>query len=186
MNTPTIYVRLSCLLDEGDQADDDLKIDGRRRPRPDLAERNRARAVHGLSGSPTRKSWEAMIRRCTVAHDKDYPNYGGRGITVCERWLTSFPDFVQDMGVRPKGKTLGRVDNNGAYEPHNCRWETAREQGNNRRSSRKITIGDRTLSIAELAAELRISPQTISYRLKAGWTAEQIADPRVDRSIRRI
>ena len=86
--------------------------------------------------SPTHKSWTAMLHRCRAPKYSDYKNYGGRGITVCERWKV-FENFLADMGERPKGKTLDRIDVNGNYEPSNCRWATLSEQQRNKRCNSK-------------------------------------------------
>ncbi|WP_328981757.1 hypothetical protein OG258_19885 [Streptomyces mirabilis] len=89
--------------------------------------------THGMTKSPTYRTWVAMIQRCTNPGRSNYPYYGGRGITVCSRWRNSFEAFLQDMGERPDGMTLDRVDTDGSYEPGNCRWATKNEQAQNQR-----------------------------------------------------
>ena len=87
---------------------------------------------HGMKGSPTWRSWQSMLDRCTNSKSLNYHKYGGRGIKVCAEWLF-FEHFYADMGVRPEGKTLDRIDTYGNYEPGNCRWATLSEQNKNRR-----------------------------------------------------
>lgn len=87
--------------------------------------------VHGLHGTKIHKSWSAMIQRCTNPNNPKYYRYGGRGITVCERWK-KFKNFLEDMGIPKQHLSLDRIDNNGNYEPSNCRWASSLVQGNNR------------------------------------------------------
>lgn len=90
-------------------------------------------AVHRACGTREYNSWQNMIQRCTNVNRKEYANYGGRGITVCPEWRLSFEAFYKDMGPRPEGMTLDRADNEGNYEPGNCRWATRSQQNHNQR-----------------------------------------------------
>jgi len=96
-----------------------------------------ANTTHGLTNSPTWSSWQSMVTRCTNPNSVGYEYWGGRGITICKRWL-KFENFHADMGDRPAGKTLDRFPNkDGNYEPGNCRWATPQEQADNRSPTRK-------------------------------------------------
>jgi hypothetical protein len=114
-----------------------------------------------------------MIQRCHNPNDKDYFKYGARGIYVCDEWRYNFLAFLEDMGA-PKGNmTIGRRDNNGPYNKENCRWETLREQANNRRSTRYLTINGITLPLSDWCAQAGIGPKTVLYRLKQGMSHEE-------------
>lgn len=94
-------------------------------------------STHNKSGTGTYQSWICMRNRCYYKKDISYKYYGERGITVCDRWLDSFENFYEDMGDRPDGKSIDRINNEGNYEPTNCKWSTAKEQANNTRRNKK-------------------------------------------------
>lgn len=93
---------------------------------------------HGFSKHPMYQTWKNMKGRCHNPNRKDYHLYGGRGVTVCDRWRHSFPNFLEDMGERPEGMTVERKDSSAAYGPDNCRWATWKEQAQNRRPKGSI------------------------------------------------
>jgi hypothetical protein len=132
--------------------------------------RNWRNGYKPLSGhTPEYAAWTGMIARCFNKNNKSYPRYGGRGISMCDRWREDFVAFLTDMGVRPSGCSIERINNDGNYEPGNCRWATKREQANNRRSSRFIEFEARRKTLAEWARETGINVPTLHARLAGGW-----------------
>lgn len=107
---------------------------------------------HGRSGTPIYSVWSGMIGRCENSKSANWSLYGGRGITVCARWRESFANFLEDMGERPEGKTLDRIDNDGNYEPDNCRWATAAEQRFNQGARKPKLNPDAVRSIRDAIA----------------------------------
>lgn len=132
-------------------------------------------STHGMVRSPEFNVWVRMRQRCTNPKSKDYPNYGGRGITVCERWMESFENFFTDMGLRPSSAyTLDRIDNSGNYGPGNCRWATRREQNLNTRQNRFLTYKGRTLTTSEWADVIGLPRKILHKRVHRGWSVERI------------
>jgi hypothetical protein len=132
---------------------------------------------HGYSRGDTSfkreyDSWTAMRERVFSTRHHAYARYGGRGITICHAWA-SFPQFLADMGPRPAGCTLDRINTNGHYEPTNCRWATWIEQQNNRRDCRLYTLNGRTQSLSQWARELGIKQDTAKKRLNRGWSVDK-------------
>ena len=124
--------------------------------------------THGESYAPEYRSWQDMIQRCHNPRSQKWCDYGGRGIRVCERWRQSYRAFLEDMGHRPSpNHSLDRYpDNNGNYEPGNVRWATRKQQSQNTRVNRFITINDVTYCHAEWARRLGMSDCALRYRLK--------------------
>lgn len=133
---------------------------------------SRGNHKHGMSRTSTYQCWNAMLARCTNSNDSSYKDYGGRGIIVCKEWY-KFENFYSDMGERPEGLSLERIDNNGNYEPNNCRWATRIEQQNNRRSNLILTLNGESHNITEWANKLKVNENSLRSRLSYGWTIEE-------------
>lgn len=128
---------------------------------------------HGRSYDPIYNVWQRMIARCYGRYSDSFANYGGRGITVCERWRNSFEAFLVDMGERPEGTQLDRIDNEKGYSPENCRWATIKQQNRNRRGNRFLTLNGRTLTVAGWAEELGLRVGNVYSRLSRGKSVEE-------------
>lgn len=141
----------------------------------DAAKRIRARQFkHGRVATPEYRSWGSLVNRCLNPKNKQYPYYGGRGITVCAEWRSSFERFFADMGTKPSAKhSIDRKDNDGPYAPWNCRWATPLEQTINRRNTVRVTFNGQTKSLSEWAQERAIPHDALFGRIRNGWTTEE-------------
>lgn len=136
------------------------------------------RRTHGKSKLPEYRVWKSMITRCENRTRDFWKRYGGRGIYVCDRWRNDFTAFLRDMGPRPSsGHTIERINNDGNYEPDNCRWATYEEQGQNTSRARRITFDGQTMSIGGWARRLRMSRTTITNRLESGDPIHEVLRP---------
>lgn len=124
------------------------------------------KGTHRMTDTPSYRSWAKAKCRCTNPKDDRYKDYGGRGITMCQRWRDSFQNFLEDMGPRPEGYSLERIDVNGDYCPDNCKWATPEEQYNNLRSQRDKGYPK---SIKTMAKEYGLTYGTLQSRLYRGW-----------------
>lgn len=136
-----------------------------------LITRNR---THGLGSTREAAIWRAMIARCHNTNCRAYRWYGARGIMVCDRWRESFEAFLADVGAKPEGCGLDRIDNDGPYSPENCRWATVKENQRNRRGNVRITFNGETKTIAEWSELTSIPYSTLWKRLRLGWSPERM------------
>ena len=135
----------------------------------------RARRVpdlrHGLSYTPEYRAWQTMRHRCTCPASPAYARYGGRGITICDRWLNSPANFLADMGPRPSPRhEIDRIDNNAGYSPENCRWVVRSVNDRNRRSNHWIEYRGERRVLQEWCDLLGLPRDTVGWRLRQGWT----------------
>lgn len=136
-----------------------------------VAERSRKHG-HSAGGkrTPEYAAWKDAKARCYIKSVNNYDNYGGRGIRMCQRWLDSFDNFLEDMGQRPSiSHSLDRIDVDGNYEPGNCRWADLRTQSNNKRNNLVFTYKGKKYTCAEAAAEFGFKPHTLAKRINSGW-----------------
>lgn len=126
--------------------------------------------THGMEGTPTYNAWAHMLTRCNNVRHKQYGSYGGRGIKVCPEWH-SFEAFFADMGKKPKGKSIDRIDNDGGYNKENCRWAKPSQQNRNRRGSPKYEWNGEIRSLADIADEVGVVKWRKAYeRVRNGWS----------------
>lgn len=134
----------------------------------------RIATTHGLSGTRTYRIWKDVVRRALGRKSRDL--YAERGITICERWR-SYENFLHDMGECPPGLSIDRIDNDGSYEPGNCRWATAKEQNRNKRSTIIVNYKGQDIPLRELAERQNISARALRYRIvELGWSAEKAVE----------
>ena len=127
---------------------------------------------HGKARTVEYKIWDGMIQRCTNPNSTAWDDYGGRGIKVCDRWL-DFVNFYEDVGKRPPVHTIGRINNDGNYEPGNVEWQTVKQQNCNTRYSHKLTYNNKTLTIAEWCELTGITQSALYQRIYYGWTVDR-------------
>lgn len=138
-----------------------------------LSRMNKGPVTHGMSGTPTYRSWSNMLTRCRNKRHAKYHRYGDRGISVCKRWF-KFENFLSDMGKRPEGKTLDRTNNDGNYTPQNCRWATIREQRLNSPQVRWVTYLGLKKCLSDWCRRFGVPLETAIYRMdKMGLTFRQ-------------
>jgi hypothetical protein len=137
-------------------------------------ERNKS-IIYNIKHKELLYVWKTMKQRCLCKTNKDYRLYGGRGITVCNEWLNdfySFNDWAEKNGYK-KGLMLDRINNDGNYEPSNCRWATPTEQANNKRTNKWITINNETKTLKQWCDKLNLSYSTTNSRLQRGWSVDE-------------
>ena len=160
----------TCTTVSGELFSGDTKSCGCQSSRLTIGKRS---TTHRLGGTPEHRSWSQMKGRCKNPNNHKYLRYGGRGISVCGRW-NKFENFLSDMGKKPsKHHSIDRIDNDGNYEPTNCRWATPRQQSNNTRRNVLLTHNGKTLTLAQWSRRTGIKHTTINDRInKHGWTVE--------------
>lgn len=132
-----------------------------------------ATRTHGMSKTPMYSHWARMIQRCSDPNHDKFHRYGGRGITVCERWL-KFENFYADMGLKPSPKhSIDRINNDGPYSPENCRWATQKEQMRNTSTNRYIIFNGKRMTVAEAVEITGLSYSKVLTRLNLGWSVER-------------
>lgn len=152
-------------------------------------QRVKSTTKHGKARSPEHHTWTSMLQRCLNPKACGYADYGGRGITVCDRWRgeEGFAHFFEDLGPRPSlAHSLDRIDNQGSYVPGNCRWATERVQKSNTRRTHLLSFEGLTLSLTEWARRFSITPKTLRARIvDYGWTTERALTTSIGKHVKR-
>jgi len=124
---------------------------------------------HNQSNTKTYNSWRAMKDRCYSKNHIEYKRYGGKGITVCDRWINSYENFLKDMGEKPLGMSLDRINSKKNYEPKNCKWSSIKEQQNNKSTNVFIKFNGQSLTISQWADKFNMPSSRLRARIKRGW-----------------
>lgn len=143
--------------------------------RPEVTGSKNGKFTHGHAGnihSPTYRSWRMMRARCLYPSHRNYKDYGARGITFCDRW-NSFENFLADMGKRPEGMNLDRIDTNGNYKPSNCRWTDEKTQQRNRTNNLYVMVNGTSRLLIEWCEENDVKYSSVISRVRRGWTLEE-------------
>lgn len=136
---------------------------------------------HGLTATRTYRVWATMLARCRTPSQTSYKNYGGRGIRVCERW-NLFENFLADMGESLPGKEIDRIDNDGDYDPGNCRWVSPKENGRNKRNNIVLSYNGQSKFLLEWSAILKIPITTLYARIRIGWPTDKVLGTPLDKN----
>jgi hypothetical protein len=132
----------------------------------------------------TYQCWRDMRQRCYNPNSRRYYTHGERGITICDRWLESYDNFLDDMGIKPDGYSIDRINNDGNYEPSNCRWATSKQQASNRRTNKNVTYKGITKNVQEWSKDLGLSHAALSKRL-LNWDLETaLTTKRIEQFVR--
>lgn len=147
---------------------------------PKLANSVKSHPTHGFSQTPEYRAWQCMRKRCTDPENAAWPNYGGRGITVCESWMTDVSAFVRDMGAKPsEDHELDRIDNDGSYSPENCRWVLRSENNRNKSNNRFVEWQGQRKTLVEWSEITGLSYWTLRSRIDNGWPVDRAMTERV-------
>ncbi len=140
-------------------------------------QQNKLNLTHGHStnkkSSKTYETWRSIKKRCINKNHPHFKDYGGRGITICDEWLNSFSNFLKDMGEKPEGYSIDRIDNNKGYYKENCKWSNIKEQNNNKRNNTILEFNGVKKTISQWSDFTGIKDCTISERIKRGWSIEK-------------